>query len=113
VPGVPESAVAAVVVQAALLTNYAFDRYLTLEDKKAHHVGALQFACASEAQRLAEAAAPVAAAAEPFLRWAADCGARCRDGLGMLVEQAAEAFLLWRGVRPPAATVLHEMRQAP
>lgn len=52
-------------------------------------------------------------AAEPFLRWAADCGARCRDGLGMLVEQAAEAFLLWRGVRPPAATVLHEMRQAP
>jgi shikimate dehydrogenase len=28
----------------------------------------------------------------------------------MLVEQAAEAFLLWRGVRPPSAQVLAELR---
>jgi shikimate dehydrogenase len=33
-----------------------------------------------------------------------------RDGLGMLVEQAAEAFAVWRGVRPETATILEEMR---
>jgi shikimate dehydrogenase len=49
-------------------------------------------------------------AAAPFLQWARDHGATGRDGLGMLVEQAAEAFLLWRGVRPPSAQVLGEMR---
>ncbi|MFN7855287.1 MAG: shikimate dehydrogenase [Acidovorax sp.] len=51
-------------------------------------------------------------AAEGFLGWAQSHGAVPRDGLGMLVEQAAEAFALWRGVRPPSAQVLHEMRQA-
>jgi shikimate dehydrogenase len=49
-------------------------------------------------------------AAAPFLAWAQQHGAQPRDGLGMLVEQAAEAFALWRGVRPPAAQVLAEMR---
>ena len=49
-------------------------------------------------------------AAAGFLQWAAAHDAVPRDGLGMLVEQAAEAFLLWRGVRPPAAQVLAEMR---
>lgn len=50
-------------------------------------------------------------AAAPMLAWAAAHGAQGRDGLGMLIEQAAEAFLVWRGVRPPAAQVLQEMRQ--
>ncbi len=49
-------------------------------------------------------------AAAGFMAWARDHGAVPRDGLGMLVEQAAEAFALWRGVRPPAAQVLAELR---
>jgi len=49
-------------------------------------------------------------AAQPFLEWARRHGASPRDGLGMLVEQAAEAFLVWRGVRPPSAQVLGELR---
>jgi len=49
-------------------------------------------------------------AAASFMAWARDNGAVPRDGLGMLVEQAAEAFELWRGVRPPSAQVLREIR---
>lgn len=50
-------------------------------------------------------------AAQGFLQWAREHGAVGRDGLGMLVEQAAEAFLVWRGVRPPSAEVLAELRR--
>jgi shikimate dehydrogenase len=49
-------------------------------------------------------------AAQGFIDWATRHGATARDGLGMLVEQAAEAFLVWRGVRPPSAQVLAELR---
>ncbi|ADX44696.1 shikimate dehydrogenase [Paracidovorax avenae] len=49
-------------------------------------------------------------AAKGFMDWARAHGAVPRDGLGMLVEQAAEAFAVWRGVRPPAAQVLQELR---
>jgi shikimate dehydrogenase len=46
----------------------------------------------------------------PFMEFAASHGAATRDGLGMLVEQAAEAFAIWRGVRPQTATLLEQMR---
>jgi shikimate dehydrogenase len=80
----------------------------------------------ASASSLAQAAVPVAAsvlapgslaldmmygpAAQPFLAWAEAHGARARDGLGMLVEQAAQAFWLWRGVLPETAPVLAALR---
>lgn len=49
----------------------------------------------------------------PFLQQARAGGAgQLADGLGMLVEQAAEAFALWRGVRPDTAAVRAELRAA-
>jgi shikimate dehydrogenase len=48
----------------------------------------------------------------PFLSTARAAGARAQDGLGMLVEQAAQSFLLWRGVRPETRAVLDALRSA-
>ena len=53
------------------------------------------------------------AAHAPFRDWARDAGAaRIADGLGMLVEQAAASFALWRGVRPQTAPVIERLRGA-
>ncbi|MFN0182940.1 MAG: shikimate dehydrogenase [Aquabacterium sp.] len=51
-------------------------------------------------------------AALPFLDWARSHGALPRDGLGMLVQQAAEAFRIWRGVEPQTSPVLDALRHA-
>jgi shikimate dehydrogenase len=46
----------------------------------------------------------------PFLRLAREAGVeRCVDGVGMLVEQAAEAFLRWRGVRPQTKAMIEKI----
>ena len=51
-------------------------------------------------------------AATPFVKWSQAAGAaRALQGIGMLVEQAAESFYLWRGVRPPTAHVLTVLRE--
>ena len=48
----------------------------------------------------------------PFLALAASAGARTADGVGMLVEQAAEAFYVWRGVRPSTAPVIELLKSS-
>ncbi len=51
------------------------------------------------------------ATATPFMQWALTKNATALDGLGMLVEQAAEAFYLWRGVKPSTSPVILQLRQ--
>lgn len=46
----------------------------------------------------------------PFMAQAKTAGAQVADGLGMLVEQAAEAFYIWRNVRPQTASVIKLLR---
>ena len=47
----------------------------------------------------------------PFMAFGLQHGAIVFDGLGMLIEQAAEAFSVWRGIRPPTAPVIEMFKQ--
>lgn len=49
----------------------------------------------------------------PFMKQARGNGAQVADGLGMLVEQAAEAFYLWRSLRPETQSVIQQIRNLP
>ncbi|MET1115120.1 MAG: shikimate dehydrogenase [Comamonas sp.] len=117
-----EKAQALVERHAALAARHGVD----LAAQGLESAGHFDLVINASASSLGGAAVPVAAsvlrpgclaydmmygpAAQGFLDWAAQHGARGRDGLGMLVEQAAEAFALWRGVRPAGAPVLAELR---
>lgn len=46
----------------------------------------------------------------PFMKFASEHGAQVSDGLGMLIEQAAEAFFVWRGIRPETSAVMQAIR---
>jgi len=53
------------------------------------------------------------AQATPFMQWSANNGAeKIMDGLGMLVEQAAESFFIWRGVKPETVSVIKQIRDS-
>ena len=53
-----------------------------------------------------------AAQATPFMQWSTNNGAaKVLDGLGMLVEQAAESFYLWRDVTPETKPVIQSIRE--
>lgn len=53
-----------------------------------------------------------AAEPTPFMKWGQRLGADTADGLGMLVEQAAESFYIWRQVKPQTATVIAAQRKS-
>jgi shikimate dehydrogenase len=112
---------------AAWATEHGVDlRASSLADVARPEAGRFDMLINATASSLAGQASPVPASclvpgalavdlmygpsAHGFLDWARAAGARPRDGLGMLVEQAAEAFWLWRGVRPPTAGVLAALR---
>ena len=121
----PERAAALVERHAALAARAGVDLQARGLDDCGHRFAIVVNATAAS---LAGAGVPVAGAvlapgalaldmmygpaARGFLDWAREHGALGRDGLGMLVEQAAESFLFWRGVRPPTEPVLDALRRA-
>ena len=89
-------------------TSAAFSAAGTGDDEAAAPWEAVSFAEDALAYDLSYANEPT-----PFMRWSGEQGAaRVTDGLGMLIEQAAESFVLWRGVRPDTEGVASLLRPA-
>jgi shikimate dehydrogenase len=116
-------------------TADALVRHFAGQAGHGQHIGACEFAAVAApfdivinatSASLADAMPPVPGAAfspgtlaldmmygnkpSQFMEFAAAHGATARDGLGMLVEQAAEAFHVWRGVRPATEAILLHLR---
>ena len=46
-----------------------------------------------------------------FIKWAIENGASgAADGFGMLVEQAAETFMIWHGIKPDTSSVIKTLK---
>lgn len=77
----------------------------------APHADALDLPAALAGPRTVAVSLRYGAAATPFLAWArAHSVLHALDGLGMLVEQAAESFALWHGVKPQTQEIYHQLR---
>jgi shikimate dehydrogenase len=96
-------------LQHERVSSQAFDMVINASSSSLHQ-GALPVPASVLSQHGMACDLMYGPAAQGFMQWATDHGTLARDGLGMLVEQAAESFHLWRGVRPPTAPVLSDLR---
>ncbi|HJT97503.1 MAG TPA: shikimate dehydrogenase [Rhodanobacteraceae bacterium] len=105
-----ESCRAAVVEWSALASENAFDLVVNATSA-GHGGGALALPRVLVASDTVCYDLSYGSAAAPFLAWAEAAGAmRTSDGLGMLVEQAAESFAIWHGQAPDTAPVYAALR---
>ena len=91
------------------ILSQSFDLVINASSSSLHHAALPVPASVLQANGLA-CDLMYGPSAQAFLQWAQANGTEARDGLGMLVEQAAASFQLWRGVQPPTQQVLADLR---